>query len=170
MPSEHLSTIAEVAIALAGFSALVAVLAGQPERGKARLDGLRLQIMLESSLLVVAFALFPIVPAKFGISPEATWRISAIVYLAVDIPLTILSAKRILPVRRLYTAHDRADRATSVAVQALGYGADLAMLTVVLGIVSQLSAAFYFLGLYMVLLLAGILFLRFAASTFVPDS
>jgi hypothetical protein len=166
MPGEHLSTIAEVGIALAGFSALVAVLAGQPERSQAKLDGLRLQIMLESSLLVVAFALFPIVPAKFGISPEATWRISAIVYLAVDIPLTILAAKRILPVRQLYTAHDRA---TSVAVQALGYGADLAMFTVVLGIASQLSAAFYFLGLYMVLVLAGILFLRFAASTFVPD-
>ena len=65
LDADHLFTVAEVGIALAGFSTLVAVLGVRSGRADPRLDAVRLQIMLESSLFVVAFSLFPLIPSMY---------------------------------------------------------------------------------------------------------
>ncbi len=70
LSADHLTTIAEVAIALAGFSALIVLLSGRSGRADPRADVLRLRIMLETSLLVVAFALFPFIPSTLGLAPD----------------------------------------------------------------------------------------------------
>jgi hypothetical protein len=163
---DHLSTLAEVAIAIAGFSALVALLGTRVGRASPKLDAFRLQIMLEASLFVVALALLPLVVFELGAADKAGWRVSAALFLGADLLLTVFTLRR---ARRYRDLLQGADRALGVLVRALGYVGDVLVLIVVLGVVAEKSAGLYLAALYLNLLLAGILFVRFAASIFVPD-
>lgn len=69
-------TIAEVAIALAGFSGIVAVL-GQRSSGEwSPTERLRLRLLLEASLLVVFLSFLPSLMLR-GTSASAAWRVSS---------------------------------------------------------------------------------------------
>lgn len=65
---EQLLTVEEIAVTLAGFTALIGFL------GRARRDEDRqaaafmLRLMLEASLFVAALALFPLLPLNLGVS------------------------------------------------------------------------------------------------------
>ena len=73
--TQTLETIAEVAIALAGFSGIVAVL-GQRSSGKwSPTERVRLRLLLEVSLLAVFLSFLPSLMLR-GTSPIAAWRIS----------------------------------------------------------------------------------------------
>lgn len=50
--------------------------------------------MLEASLFVVAFALLPLVVLELGASDETGWRVSAGLFLAVDLPLAAFTLVR----------------------------------------------------------------------------
>ena len=52
--SESLSLVAELAIALAGFASLVAIIGRRQARDDATMDAIRLRGMLESSLVAAA--------------------------------------------------------------------------------------------------------------------
>jgi len=162
---DHLTTIAEVAIALAGFSALVALLGNRAGGIDRRADAMRLQFMLETSLLVVAFALFPFIPLKLGVSSDLLWRISGGAFLIADVAYWILTRNRGRAVRELLTS---AGRRHATSTRLLAYTADLLMLSVVLGLADFASPGLYFTALYVELITAGVLFVGFAASTFVP--
>ena len=163
---DHLATIAEIAVALAGFSALVALLAARRGRANPRLEALRLQVMLESSLLVVAFALLPLIVSELGTSAGMAWRISAALFLAVDLPHMAFTMRRFRAYRDSFSS---ADRTGSVIVQIFGYSGDIAALVIVSGVMTELHPGFYLTAMYLNLLVSAILFVRFAASTFVPD-
>jgi hypothetical protein len=163
--ADHLLTIAEIAVTLAGFSALVAILGGRRGRSDPRMDVLRLRTMLEASLLVLAFALFPLIPTKLGAAPPLSWRISAGAFLVVDLVVTVASLRRGAGLRHVATP---GDWLWSVPVQLLAYSADALMAVVVLGIAAPLAPGFYFIALYANLAVAGLLFVAFAASTFLP--
>ena len=64
--TDALSTIAEIGVALAGFSAVIGVLGSRSGRSDTRVDALRLQAMLESGLMVAFFALLPVLITVFG--------------------------------------------------------------------------------------------------------
>ena len=68
-----LYSIAEIAVTIAGFAALVSVLSWRRGDFDARAEGLRLIVALEASLFVAAFALAPLIPHKFGLDPAVTW-------------------------------------------------------------------------------------------------
>ena len=165
LDADHLLTVAEVGIALAGFSALVAVLGVRSGRTHPRLDSLRLRLMVECSLFVVAFSLFPLIPSRLGASADLSWRISAGAFLAMDAIMTATMLQRMRTVRELYS---KADRLTSIVCQAFGYAADIAVVFILLGLVGPLASGLYFVALYLNLVIAGALFLGFAASIFVP--
>ena len=80
--SDVLLTLAEVAVAFAGFASLVGVLGQRTSADDPLVIGVRMRGMLLSSLLVVAFSIFPILLGRFGASPELTWRASSLVLLA----------------------------------------------------------------------------------------
>jgi hypothetical protein len=162
---DHLTTIAEVAIALAGFSALVALLGNRAGRSDPRADAMQLQFMLESSLLVVAFALFPFIPLTLGVSSDLLWRISGGAFLIADATYWMLTYKRARTVHALLTP---ADRRSAIAIRLLAYTADLLMISVVVGLAGFASSGLYFAALYVELVTAGVLFVGFAASMFVP--
>jgi len=74
---DFLFTIAEVAVAFAGFAGLVTVLARRATESDRALDIVRLRDLLLLSLLAVAAALFPKLPVAFGAGEETTWRVAA---------------------------------------------------------------------------------------------
>ena len=76
-----LLTLAEVAVAFAGFASLVGVLGQRRSADDSRVIGLRMRGMLLSSLMVVAFSIFPIILDWYGVSPALRWRGSSVVLL-----------------------------------------------------------------------------------------
>jgi hypothetical protein len=77
MPEEDLLyTLAEIAIAIAGFSGLVTILSRRDGRSadQAALDLQSLQGVLGASLTVVAFSVLPGALVHMGLSPATAWR------------------------------------------------------------------------------------------------
>lgn len=60
--TDLLFLLAEISVALAGFSAIVGVLGSRSGMSKVRVDALRLQAMLEANLVVAAPSTF--MPSK----------------------------------------------------------------------------------------------------------
>ena len=81
--AEFLFIIAEVAVAFAGFASIVAVLGQRSTRDHPRLDASRLRGLLECSLVVVAFSLFPYAATRFFANDPAAWRLSGGLFAAV---------------------------------------------------------------------------------------
>lgn len=162
--TDELVAIAEIAIALAGFSAVIGVLGTRSGRSDLRVDALRLQVMLECALGIVAFALIPLLLGRFGFEADMPWRIASAAFLCYAIPNEILAHVR--------TRHIKDMKLLRLNVNTLNWclsiTADLAMLGVLLGVWGTRANACYLLGLYLMLLMAGVLFVQFAASTFVP--
>ncbi len=92
--SESLSLVAELAIALAGFASIVAIIGRRQARDDATMDAIRLRGMLEFSLLAAAFALLPLLPFHAGLSENSTWRLCAGVFGAAGGMYTFVVLRR----------------------------------------------------------------------------
>ena len=55
-----LFTVAEIAVALAGFSAIIGVLSTRKSSSDLKVNSLRLQVMLETCFMVAAAAFVPV--------------------------------------------------------------------------------------------------------------
>lgn len=77
--SDVLLTIAEVAIAFAGFASLVSVLGRGSSVDDPRVSGIRMRGMIVFSLLTVAFSLFPLLLHRYGLAESTVWRLSSTV-------------------------------------------------------------------------------------------
>jgi hypothetical protein len=159
---DQLATTAEIAIALGGFSALVAILQRTGEN-QSRAEIFRLQIMLEASLFVVALSVAPGVIRELGVSESNIWRISAALFLMIDVAIGVAAWIR---------GHDLSsqyDWATKSIVYALSLSADAVMLLILIGIHPAPVQGMYLLSIYFNLVLAGFIFIRFAAVNFSRD-
>jgi hypothetical protein len=78
---DFMFTVAEVAVAFAGFAGLVTVLTQRLTKTQRESDIVRFRDMLLLSLIAAGFSLFPTLPAAFGASEETTWRVSALLFL-----------------------------------------------------------------------------------------
>jgi len=72
-----LSTLAEMHIAVVGFSLVVGILRPQSQTEERRLFTLRGVAII--GLLGAVMSAFPMVAHSFGLSPESTWRLSSVV-------------------------------------------------------------------------------------------
>ena len=99
--SDLLLTIAEVAVAFAGFASLVSILGQRSAQDNFHVSSVRMRAMVLYSLLVVTFSLFPFVFNRYGLRDEAVWRVSsalfAIAVLAVEVWLIRPSDSRERP-------------------------------------------------------------------------
>ena len=103
--------MAEIAIAIAGFSGVAAVLGRRAEGQWASLDVLRLRVLLRSSFGIVIFCFLPIVLSSASVTAERVWALSSgayLVNLVVSISLGAREARRIVkltgePIDRPYT-------------------------------------------------------------------
>jgi len=121
--------------------------------------------MLESGLMVAAFALLPALVSRFGFATHTSWRIASAVFLLISIPFEFLvrSRTKSMPDMTLTRLN------INTINWCLSLGADLIMLVVLLGLVGSRAGAFYLLGIFALLIMTGLLFVQFAASTFVPS-
>ena len=159
---DQLATTAEVAIALGGFSALVAILQRTGEN-QSKVEIFRLQIMLEASLFVVALSIAPGVIREPGVSESNIWRISAALFLMIDAAIGVALWVRGRELSSQY------DWGTKSIVYALSLSADIVMLLILIGIHPAPVEGMYLLSIYFNLVLAGFIFIRFAAVNFSRD-
>jgi hypothetical protein len=159
---DQLATTAEIAIALGGFSALVAILQRTGEY-QSKAEIFRLQIMLEASLFVVALSIAPGVIRELGVSQPNIWRISAALFLMIDAVIGVAAWIR----GREFTS--QYDWGTKSIVYALSFSADAVMLLILIGIHPAPVQGMYLLSIYFNLVLAGFIFIRFAAVNFSRD-
>ena len=150
--SDLLLTTAEISIAFAGFASLVTLLGRRSPEHRLPLDVTRLRGMILTSLLALAFSLFPFLPHMLGASPQAVWRISSGVFLIAGGALVWLQLQ--------YIGKVGIGRFGSVFVNA-----PLALLMLVLLAVNSIldlgkfSPAIYVLSLFSALFVSGSLFL-----------
>ena len=90
---DWLQTLAEIAVALAGFSGLLAGIRQRSQR-ESKINITRLRTIVETSLSVLAFCLIPIFLNGLGVSEIGAFRVSAIAFLAGFIPFTALGFRR----------------------------------------------------------------------------
>ncbi len=156
--TDSLHLIAELAVAVAGFASLVAVIGRRQGRDYPHWDAARLGSMLETSLLVIAFSLLPLLPFKAGLSAEFSWRISAGVFAVSGVALALHQGRRArkLPgysFLRPWTILFGVLSGSAVLVLALGAS----------GLLDVVEAT-YLWGLYAYLARSGLLFLRLVRS------
>jgi hypothetical protein len=161
-----LLTIAEVSVGLAGFSAIVGLLGHRSGRSDIKVDALRLQAMLEMSLLVAAGAFLPVLVSLFDLEVWTAWRISTAAWLVVAVPSEIIAWHRTrnMPDMKL----DRLNINTVNWVLCLF--SDAVMFFVMIGFFESHVGAVYLLAIFSYLAAAAILFVQFAASTFMPNA
>lgn len=79
-----LTTIAEIAIAIAGFSSVIVALSPKPFSEWNPIDRFNFRILLQVAAVTVFFALFPLVLHR-ALSIDVAWRAALIVYGVVHL-------------------------------------------------------------------------------------
>lgn len=96
---ETLRNFAEIGIAIAGFSAIAAALSSRTSGPWPDADRLALLSLLETSALVVFFALIPQVLNQIVEDEHALWVGCNLVYVAVHSIHYFIGARRVIPLR-----------------------------------------------------------------------
>ena len=160
-----LLAIAEVSVGLAGFSAIVGLLGHRSGRSDIKVDALRLQAMLEMSLSVAAGAFLPVLVSLFDFEVWTTWRIATAAWLVIAIPSEILAWHRTRSMSDM-----KLDRLNINTINwVLCLFSDAVMVLLLIGFFESQVGAVYLLAILCYLAAAGILFIQFAASTFMPS-
>ena len=152
--AELLLTIAEIAVAFAGFSGLVTILGQRVGRIQPELAEHTLRGMILTSLLAVAFSLFPFLPYRLGASADVAWRISAGAYAAASVAYLYSTGTR-----RRALARSGVAGALSRSVLVGAAFAVLAILGLLLLAAGLVGPGFYLFALFSTLYSSGNLFL-----------
>ena len=104
--------MAEIAIAIAGFSGIAAVLGRHSDGEWASVDVFRLRLLLRISFAVVLFCFLPIVLSSASVAPKMTWAVSSgawLAYFCTNLAIGIPHALRTAhltgePIERRYAA------------------------------------------------------------------
>lgn len=157
-PFDALFTVAEVAIALAGFSGVVAVL-GQRSSGEwSAPDWLRFAMLLAFSFGAVLFSLLPTLVLALGASEPAAWGISSVLLVVFFVSGWGLVVRRVTALGEV--AAEQFPQRIGLTVAALS------LPVLVMLVLNALSVGFsrefgpFFLGVLWLLSLAGFQFYR----------
>ena len=158
--SDTLLTIAELAVALAGFASLVSVIGRRRNDASRVADSFRLRMMLEVSFRNAAFALLPLPFLQIVPSDPIVWRISSGLYLVATAGHVIF---------RLRTNEVPGERSLSHPMLVLFAFTIVASVANVLGLGGPHAFSLYLANLLLGLAAAGLSFLSVAASVFRID-
>jgi hypothetical protein len=157
---DTLLTIAEIAIALAGFASLISVIGRRSIDTARATSSLRLRLMLEVSFRNAAFALLPLPFLQIAPSDPMLWRILSGLYLLVS---TVHVATRL----RMRDAQTEPLLASSSLIL---FGITvLASVANVLGLGGTYAFSLYLTNILLGLGSAGLMFLSVAATVFDVD-
>ena len=152
-----LQTTAEVSVALAGFTGVVAAFGQRREQWSAA-DTVRFRVMLGTSLSALVFSILPIAVHHSGVEPSATWLISSSLLASHFVIMAVVNTRQLRQVDAF------GDPQLRVWVFVLAF----LLVAVAVGILVLNAAdigfhrAFgpYFLGLCCLLLIAALMFKR----------
>ena len=161
--SGELLTLAEIAVAFAGFSALVTALGGHSSHDDRLMDSYALRALVENALVVATFSLLPIALQKYSVPDSDVWRISSAGFILVLLISSIGASRRARPLHHLLTP---ARKATRRIVLPMILGSFVALILVVTGLSPVADSALYFTALCLILGIAGLLFRDVAQSVF----
>jgi hypothetical protein len=158
-----LLTIAQLAVALAGFASLVSVIGRHGDERSRAVDSFRLRTMLEMTLRYAALAIVPLPFLQVASSATGIWRVSSGLYLASTVLYAVLAARRMRSYEGGLFAADRWVQVSTIGVASISVLINLAN---VFGLGGSNAASLYIGGLVLGLGNAGVLFLSVAASVF----
>lgn len=161
---DALLTIAEVAVAFAGFASIVSVLGRRSDRDISRFNRAALRGMIFCSLAVVFCAFAPLVPLRFGLESLLAWRLSSLFLLAVSVALFLAGLQ---DGRRLRQAGVPLGMRLSAAIPLIAVAALAAAAAAGLG---GKTPALYLLALLLLLAIAGLLFSGILLTFLTPRS
>ncbi len=159
MDSDSLTLMAELAIALAGFASLVAIIGQRRSRDSPAVEATRLRAMLESSLLTGAACVIPLVAAKSPMPLAVVWRGSS---AALMVAMALLIAHQ-LRLRRSGPRSYQTPRWWGVTAACLQSSAMLVLGLNTVGLVPWTEAAYLFAPAAL-LIYSGLLFLQIVVS------
>ncbi len=154
-PQDALTTVAEIAIAIAGFSGIAAVLGRRSDGEWAPTDVLRLRLLLRASFAIVILCFLPIVLSSASVAPKMTWALSSgasLVWFCASGVFVIREARRITRF-----AGESIERRYAALILSLGVGASTLH---ALNVVAVQEAWPYLAGLVAMLTLPFSQFLR----------
>jgi hypothetical protein len=154
---DTLLTIAELAVALAGFASLVSVIGGRQNDTSRIVASLRLRGMLEVAFRNAAFALLPLPFLQLAPSDPMVWRISSGLYIVMTVGHFLFRLRHDGPAGEGWL---------SVARLILLSITVLAGLANVLGLGGSNAFSLYLANLLLGLGAAGLSFMSVAASVF----
>jgi hypothetical protein len=157
-----LFTIAEIAVALAGFSAIVGVLGSHRDAADLLANSLRLQVMMETCFMIAAAALVPALLDKFGLGSSVIWRAASALFLCVAVPFEVIAWRRTKDMPSMVLTKMNANTIN----WGMSFSADTMMFAVAINMVGANAEAFFHTALVVDLILAGNLFVQFASDTF----
>ena len=152
---DTLLTIAEIAVALAGFASIVTVVAHRADNRSRIADVARLRLMLEVALRNAGFAVLPLPFLQLAPSDPAVWRISSGLYLVAALVHGVI---------RLRSQGDLSPRWFTISVQVLLAMTAIASLANVLGLGGASAFSLYLASLLIGLSVAGLAFLTVVVS------
>ena len=164
--SDTLLTIAELAVALAGFASLVSVIGGRRDKVSRGQNQSRLQWMLELGLRNAAFAVIPLPFVEAGYSDPTIWRSMSGLYILAMIGHFFLLRQRHQG-RQLLLGASR-----SLGISSAGLFTISAAVSIlnVFGMGGSNAFSLYIASLVLGLGYAGLLFVSVASSVFHDDS
>lgn len=153
-----LQTFAEVAVAFAGFSALVSIFDRRADSDDPRIRHFRVRVMVEYSLCVVVFSFVPYLLNAVVGSEEVAWRVSSAALAIVWSVVGLSSSRRARHILGRST-FSVAPAFSSIATM-LGYAGATILVLNAFGFALRSFGASYILGLFFPLLQSALYFLR----------
>ena len=154
---DTLLTIAEIAVALAGFASLVSVIGGRQNDTSRVIASLRLRTMLEVAFRNTFFALLPLPFLQLAPSDPILWRLSSGLYIAFTIAYFLVRLRQNEPTGEGWL---RVSTRILFAITILAGGAN------VLGFGGANAFSLYLANLLLGLCVAGLYFVSVSASVF----
>ena len=156
-----LLTIAELAVALAGFASLVSVIARSRNNRSRAIDAFRLHTMLEMALRNAAFALAPLPFLQMLPSDPIVWRVASGLYM-ISTALYMVRAR--MRARSLEgVASEPWILVSTLSIASISFVMNF---TNVVGLGGSNAFSIYLGVLVLGLVTTGVLFLSVAASVF----
>jgi hypothetical protein len=141
--ADLLLTIAEIAIALAGFAGVVAAFSTFRLAPEATV--FRVRLMVAEALMVLVAALLPIVIVKFGVSESTALRISAFL---MGLGVTGVAVWAWIGLRPLYQAGLLKTQVITTVWYTIGVALAIGLFSVAAGYMVVIAPAIYLSGLF----------------------
>ena len=156
--SQILLTLAEVAVALAGFAGIASVFARRLDSAPQVVVAVRLRGMVDAGLVSCFAAVLPLIIASYPIPASASWRLSSFVFAGVWSFVFFNAQARLRRLSR--SGVSWSGPAWRRTTWVFYFAIVTPLLASSSGVVSALEAPFYLSAVFAAMVLAGILFIR----------